>query len=286
MPSIPLMQLPKSRSAEEFEKMCKDILTNEYGIRFKRYGRNGQKQNGIDIYAEQVGGGYIVAQCKNYFSLNSANDFTKQINKDVKNAEKIPFQINHFIAMTALDTDLNIQNYIENIDGKIHIEVWFWEDIQERVCSNDNLFKKYYPDFFIDTGIPVMEINQIISNLNILISSAQSFNEHKDYRVAYHENNNIILYNQCVAMFNAALNINAFKDKWYMQLQEKKILGMIEEIVKSIPDFHDATQDWTCSTMIYTLTNYLRDYSSDEFTESFIKKCNKIIKKITKLYLP
>lgn len=131
-----------------------------------------------------------------------------------------------------------------------------------------------------------MEINQIIPNLNILVNSAQSFNEYKDYRVAYHTNNDIMLYNECVEMFNAVLKINDFKDKWYIQLHEKKILKVMEEIIKSVPDFHDATQDWTGCTMIYTLTNYLQAYSSDEFTESFIKKCNKIIKEIIKLYSP
>lgn len=39
MPSIPLMQIPESRSADESQSMCKDVLTNEYGVKFKRYGK-------------------------------------------------------------------------------------------------------------------------------------------------------------------------------------------------------------------------------------------------------
>ncbi|WP_458397530.1 hypothetical protein [Anaerotignum sp.] len=49
MPTVPLIQLPKSRSAEEFEIMCADVLTMMYNISFAQYGRQGQKQNGIDL---------------------------------------------------------------------------------------------------------------------------------------------------------------------------------------------------------------------------------------------
>lgn len=282
MPSIPLMQLPKSRSADEFESMCKDVLTNEYRIKFKRYGKNGQKQNGIDIYAQLGGEKYAVAQCKNYFSPNSSNALIKKIEKDIKDAELIPFKIKQFIVMTSMDRDLNAQNYIETINSPFAIEIWFWEDIQERVCSDEELIEKYYPHFFKAPQIPVMERNEIISNCNTLISMAQIFNEKKDYRVAYHYENDIILYNHCVEMFNAACSIYHFKDKWYIQLKEKKIVDIIEKVLKSIPDFHDATNDITGATTIYTLTNYLSGYRSDEDTERFIKNCKKIIKQMEK----
>lgn len=182
MPLIPLMQLPKSRSAEEFENICKDVLTFEYGIKFNSYGRNGQKQNGIDIYAQLNEKNYIVAQCKNYFSLNSANTINKQIEKDVKATENIPFHINQFIAMTSMDRDLNVQNYIENIDSPFRIQIWFWEDIQVKVCSNDKLFETYYPSFFQSTQIPIRTKNEIVTNLNILINIAKYFNEKKTIR--------------------------------------------------------------------------------------------------------
>lgn len=282
MPSIPLMQLPKSRSADEFESMCKDILTNEYGVKFKRYGKNGQKQNGIDIYAHLGGEKYAVAQCKNYFSSNSSHAIIKQIEKDIKDAESVPFKIKKFIVMTSIDRDLNVQNYIENINSLFAIEICFWEDIQERVCSDDKLMEKYYPNFFKNPQIPVMEKNEIISNCNTLISMAHFFNEKKDYQVAYHYENDVILYNHCVEMFIAACSIYHFKDKWYIQLKEKKIIDIIEKVLKSIPDFHDATNDITGATTIYTLTNYLSGYRSDEDTERFIKNCKKIIKQMEK----
>ena len=64
MPTFPLMQLPKTKSAEEFEAMCADVLADIYNMEFSFYGRKGQKQHGIDLVSSS---GYIVAQCKNYY---------------------------------------------------------------------------------------------------------------------------------------------------------------------------------------------------------------------------
>lgn len=69
MPTVPLMQLPKTKSEDEFENICTNILTNFYGKPFSRYGRKGQKQHGIDIYCDTSNGKRIVAQCKNYVSV-------------------------------------------------------------------------------------------------------------------------------------------------------------------------------------------------------------------------
>ena len=78
MPTSSQMQLPKSRSADEFETMCADVLSCLEDTNFQRYGRNGQSQNGIDLYANQF---TIVAQCKNYFNPSNlvnqlANDYS------------------------------------------------------------------------------------------------------------------------------------------------------------------------------------------------------------------
>ena len=49
MPTPLLIQLPKTKSAEEFEAMCADVLVDIYNMEFSSYGRKGQKQNGIDL---------------------------------------------------------------------------------------------------------------------------------------------------------------------------------------------------------------------------------------------
>ena len=49
MPTFSTAKLPRSASAEEFENMCADVLHIKYNCHFEKYGRRGQKQNGIDL---------------------------------------------------------------------------------------------------------------------------------------------------------------------------------------------------------------------------------------------
>lgn len=150
MPTSPLMEIPKSRSAKEFEDICKDILERKYGRWFKKYGRDGQKQNGIDIYNKSSSNSYTVAQCKNYFNQNSVNRLIKAIKNDINSLNNLPFykDINKFIVMTSMDRDKKVQDDISSISCGFDIELCFWEDIQEVICSNDDLVKKYYPQFY------------------------------------------------------------------------------------------------------------------------------------------
>ena len=144
MPTAPLMQLPKTKSEEEFESICTNILTNYYGKSFSRYGRRGQKQHGIDIYCDTSNGKRIVAQCKNYLSLNSS-DLINQIKSDIESANA-KFKIETFVIMTALDRDTSVQDYVSGLKGEYSfpIELFFWEDIQLKIAEDDRLLNQYY----------------------------------------------------------------------------------------------------------------------------------------------
>lgn len=136
MPTLPFMQIPKTKSEEEFEHICTDLLNKEYSGRFKRYGRKGQRQDGIDIYDEILSSNCIVAQCKNYFNSKSANNLINKIKEDFNVLNKLKFynSIGKFIVMTSMDRDTKVQSEIlrinSNSNSDIDIEVLFWEDIQ------------------------------------------------------------------------------------------------------------------------------------------------------------
>lgn len=166
MPTSPLMKLPKTKIWQEFEYIAKDafsVYSNQYG--FQLYGRRGQKQNGIDIYCRVSLNGFIGVQCKNFLGIKDVDEFSKEIDKEISNAEIGEITILEYIVITALDTDVNIQNFIEKksderiSNGKFSIKVMFWDDIEEIICSNSYLFAKYYPVLY-----------KIQSNMNILTS--------------------------------------------------------------------------------------------------------------------
>lgn len=152
MPAPYLAQLPKSRSAEEFELMCCDILQKRCGTYFQRYGRNGQQQNGIDLYAPSPlrNGYYIVAQCKNYFGDSKPSTLIARIKSDLDSvAQQTILPIQKLYIMTSFNLDVQVQNAIieQQSSCPFQVEIIFWEDIQSVILSDQTLLAKYYPSY-------------------------------------------------------------------------------------------------------------------------------------------
>jgi len=143
MPTVTQMVLPKSNSADEFEAICKDVLSDKYKTPFKRYGRKGQKQNGIDLLAKNINAPYIVAQCKNYYEPESQKRLIEQISSDYANAKQNSgYEFMSFIAITSMERDARVQDAFKDCDI---IEVIFWDEIAEIIYCNNNLMAKHYP---------------------------------------------------------------------------------------------------------------------------------------------
>lgn len=150
MPTPHSIQLPKSRSAEEFEYLCSDVLKDKLSIEFKLYGRSGQAQHGIDLFAESNSalGKYVIAQCKNYFGETKSSELIRKIKDDIRSAsQQTSFMIEKFFAMTSYNRDCSIQNELAKLRHQyiFPIDIMFWEDIQVVIANNPQLLHKYYP---------------------------------------------------------------------------------------------------------------------------------------------
>ena len=49
-----LYSLPKPSDEKAFENLCCDIMKTKFPLGFTVYGRNGQKQNGIDMQLNEL----------------------------------------------------------------------------------------------------------------------------------------------------------------------------------------------------------------------------------------
>ena len=70
MPTIASSELPVPKSWDEFEDICADLfgrIWNDHNI--VRYGRMGQRQNGVDIRGHLPAGGIAGVQCKKKTSM-------------------------------------------------------------------------------------------------------------------------------------------------------------------------------------------------------------------------
>ncbi|MEH2425194.1 MAG: restriction endonuclease [Nostoc sp.] len=190
MPTPSTSDLPIPKFWDEFEDIVWEIYTRQWQDPYaQRYGRNGQAQNGIDIYGQQNGSGsYVAVQCKRYQD--------KKLNKrtilaEVKKAETFSSPISKYIIATTVSRDTKIQDYVRLLNEKrksenlFSIHLIFWEDICNYLAdiSNHDLLKKYYSEWEkIFTTQPIIQEKQNISTqypLNILL--AKKFCECVDY---------------------------------------------------------------------------------------------------------
>lgn len=280
MPTFSTAKLPRSDSAEEFENMCADVLRIKYNCHFKRYGRRGQKQNGIDLIGSPEQQSCIVVQCKNY-SEHTYKKLKKQLEKDIEAAGNLPFDIKKFVVMTALDADVEIQNYIINIKADFKIDILFWDDIQAEIYESPKLLKKYYPSMATSNS---EYKNKLISITRRLKQQVEFLCDNcLEYKAAYQCNEDVAVYNQCVCIFNLVLELGQLHDQWYFQLKEGGITTLIEKLEENIPAFHDENADGTGGSMISTITDFISYFFDIDKKNKFISCCDQIIEQTEKL---
>ena len=90
---------------DRFEKLVLDIGKRVFGLRgtqFRRYGTQGQSQQGIDLAGRHPEGTYVVIQCKDY------KNFTRAILRGAVNTfvkGSLPFEAKHLVVATSAPTE-------------------------------------------------------------------------------------------------------------------------------------------------------------------------------------
>ena len=110
MPSHTTAKLPMSKSWDEFENICADVIKkiwkDDYII---HNGCSGQKQNGVDIYGKPVryNGDYCGVQCK-----NKKTDLS-EIKEEVSKAESFKPELKELIFMIGSSRDAkNVDEFL------------------------------------------------------------------------------------------------------------------------------------------------------------------------------
>lgn len=155
MPTFSSMHLPKPKSWDEFEDMvCDAMKIRWHNPDFTRHGRQGQAQQGVDIYGNNDSNFLAGIQCKNTI-LSIDMDV---INKELNSAEAFTPEIKALYIATTADTDSDIQKCVRLISeerekkGRFPVLVLFWNDLQQELVKDKVILKKYYPQIFIATN--------------------------------------------------------------------------------------------------------------------------------------
>ena len=192
-----LYSLPKPSDEKAFENLCCDIMKTKFPLGFTVYGRNGQKQNGIDIFPIVSEGPYI--QCKNCRDMDkiTKDRFVEEITYDYNNAISFFDDCNQFLVFTTLNRDIGIINKIKYLSkGNKPIIPFFWEDITSEIIYHPDLLKIYFPFYFSQENFKfilgeekkliidiqrIIENNiEIITNINLFTDKSLDFYEDED----------------------------------------------------------------------------------------------------------
>jgi hypothetical protein len=115
-----------------------------------RHGRNGQRQQGVDIYGRPAVGGHEGIQCKGKSIWPPAALTTAEITKEVNKAKKFSPRLSRFTIVTTANDDAVLQAHARDITKRhakrklFSVHVLGWQELTRRIKTHDTLIEKYY----------------------------------------------------------------------------------------------------------------------------------------------
>ena len=152
MPTYASSKIPPPKSWEEFEDIVTDVAKLKWGTpNVTRYGRTGQRQNGVDIVGEPVHipNEFAGIQCKNLDTELNIDI----IKKEIKKAESFKPPIKEFILACTGKRNVSLQKEVMKISQlrkkseQFSIIIWFWDDLSLDLTGSSALMEKHYPHF-------------------------------------------------------------------------------------------------------------------------------------------
>lgn len=148
MPTLASSNILTPKSWDEFEDITLSVAKIRWDSpNFYRNGRQGQKQNGVDIYSANNGNVSIGVQCKNTIKgLTNA-----LVKKEITNAESFTPPLKELYIATTAPRDAIMQEHVRKISkerteaGKFSVDLLFWEDICGDLVTKSEIYYKHYP---------------------------------------------------------------------------------------------------------------------------------------------
>ena len=141
----------KPKNWQDFEVLCKNLWKLEFSCHdINRHGRQGQKQDGVDIYGYINNGNEIFGiQCKGKDEYNHSQITKSEIDAEINKAITFTPSLSLFIFATTSSRDEKIQEYIRIKDQeffnshKMHISIKFWDCIEELLEYHKDVLNWY-----------------------------------------------------------------------------------------------------------------------------------------------
>ncbi|GBC62250.1 hypothetical protein DENIS_3219 [Desulfonema ishimotonii] len=184
MPTFSNMNILPPKHWDEFENITLSALRIRWSNpNLTKHGRQGQPQNGVDIYGYDSSGGIVGVQCKQ--TLKTINN--KLIETEIKKADSFIPTLSEFYIATTAPADVNLQRQVRLISekrsshNKFPVSILFWDDIIQDLIKDIDEFRKYYPQYQSINEKQEIDIRRRdISNLKMALSQIhlETLDEH------------------------------------------------------------------------------------------------------------
>ena len=138
-----------------------------------RNGRQGQRQDGVDISGANSKEEFVGVQCK-----NTTQGISEKIVKDeIRNAESFRPKINELIVATTASRDAKLQKSIRELsedrkgNGLFTVNLLFWDDICNDLVEDEDKFYKHYPQLKPKENKSLIHDEKLFDELVNLLSS-------------------------------------------------------------------------------------------------------------------
>ena len=148
MPTVQSMDLPKPSNWQEFESIVRDAQSQRWrSTDLQKNGRQGQSQNGVDIYGVDEIGRPVGIQCKRYKGALTL----KVVTDEIDNAERFSGKLTTLYIATTAEHDATLQQQVRTLSdkrvaqGKFAVTTLFWDEIVSGLILNPAVFRAHYP---------------------------------------------------------------------------------------------------------------------------------------------
>ena len=148
MPTISASRIPPPKSWDEFEDIALSAAKLRWGSS-DFYGRQGQRQDGVDIFGTDRQKRQIGVQGKN----TTKGITEKVVKEEIGRAESFKPSLDALYIATTVSRDAPIQETVRLIseervrEGKCPVGILFWNDVCQDLALDDATFFKHYPHF-------------------------------------------------------------------------------------------------------------------------------------------
>ena len=193
-----IYQIPSISNSDIFESLIQELFNSMYKTTsFKKFGRNGHNQKGIDLFSSESG---IVVQCKKKDLTRNPVALKKELfdaiqeepKKAIDNNLKIKF--NKFIITSTINDHPEFDEYCEVISEEnnfsFQIEFWGWDKITSHLINEQKILQRFYPNFIYKTPPKVLNL---VNNLEMKKRMEKDFKNKKPDLIRYRYNDTEIM---------------------------------------------------------------------------------------------